>query len=1190
MAAHAVKRRKAAGKPAQEPEKKQERKPDEKAKRAARMPAWLQRKMSVSEPGDALEQEAEQVARAVAKPAEDKKQAAPGAKPEGKPEAKKEAPKAQRKEIDADAKLEQERKKEAGKAAAGAKDDAATKEGEKAKRRPAISRMPAGTEAGAFRRARTTEPEQGRRTAGDDVEQRVASQRGGGAPLPPQARADMEGRFGQDFSGVRVHHGGEGQSLSRELDAHAFTVGNDVFFAPGQFAPGTEGGDHLLAHELTHVVQQGGGGSEAAAPTQLAREKKDGKGAKGEEPGKVSDDGKEYTSPAGRVNKEKQELDVAEIKLPKLKAGFIPNADFILPPKRERSDTQRAEWEKHASEEVADPLDAKIGTTKPVKIRDKEVWYLRIGSQQRYVAGTKATIRRRVGRPYWNKGGEMHFYDVDHQKEWQLGGEDTIDNLWLMDSSANRSFGSRIDKTLTGSIESVLGEARGPLKMRTSADTVRGSRWTVTLKKIVPGESIDGQNDRYTLKEIGAGKSVAPLQVLDQKAVKKAGLEGSSDKLTLFTNPAGGRALEIPLVDGKAKFDRTIKLGNFDLMSVDWSEGSGGTIAGTAFRDDKYVRGKPIKADIIEHEAVAFGGMISQASLSGQASSLLEAKGMSPIKLDSVELSDQGIVADGVIEPSIPALKGASVDLSIRGDSITISKTFSADAVKLPGPVQMTGGALTVFAGTKGIGIEGSLGFEVEKLCKGTIKAGAGMSAGGAGFTLDATCNVREDLFDPNELKFHYEASEGGSKLSGSAKLGIKTDKLKFVKSATASVTVEDDKWGVDGTVELDIPGTEEAKLTVGRSPDGEVTIGGDVAIAGKGPLKGGKLKATLTKGDGGWKAKANGTATLAVPGLDAAEVTVDYDDGAFTAAASLAYKKGMLNGSIKAGVTNRALDETGQPTGAATEELIVFGNGSVTLQIAPWLKGTVGILLKPNGEVEITGEVALPSAIDLFPEKRFDKNLFSIGIDIPIVGVSVLGQRIGIFATIGGGLDFSAGVGPGQLKDARLKVKYNPAHEDETQVDGHALFAIPADVGLRLKIHGGIGVGIPIVSATAGLEVGGKVGIKGEASAEADVHWDPKEGVKLHAEGKLSAQPAFTFDVSGYVEVEADLLLTTVTLYEKRWNLASFEYGSGLEFSVTFPVDYDEKNGLDLSLDKIAVKYPDIDAGSVLSGLLDQI
>lgn len=79
---------------------------------------------------------------------------------------------------------------------------------------------------------------------------------GSGRPLEPALRQDMEQRFGHDFSRVRVHTGGAAESSSRDLDAHAYTFGHHVVFADARFAPEASAGRHLLAHELTHVVQQ----------------------------------------------------------------------------------------------------------------------------------------------------------------------------------------------------------------------------------------------------------------------------------------------------------------------------------------------------------------------------------------------------------------------------------------------------------------------------------------------------------------------------------------------------------------------------------------------------------------------------------------------------------------------------------------------------------------------------------------------------------------------------------------------------------------------------------------------------------------------------------------------------------------------------------------------------------------------
>jgi hypothetical protein len=78
-----------------------------------------------------------------------------------------------------------------------------------------------------------------------------------GRQLEPALRHDMERRFGHDFARVRVHSDATAQQSAREVGANAYTVGADLVFGSGRFSPGTPAGRRLLAHELTHVVQQG---------------------------------------------------------------------------------------------------------------------------------------------------------------------------------------------------------------------------------------------------------------------------------------------------------------------------------------------------------------------------------------------------------------------------------------------------------------------------------------------------------------------------------------------------------------------------------------------------------------------------------------------------------------------------------------------------------------------------------------------------------------------------------------------------------------------------------------------------------------------------------------------------------------------------------------------------------------------
>jgi len=96
----------------------------------------------------------------------------------------------------------------------------------------------------------------GESTASSWVSQKVSESKGGGQPLSKSTRSFMETGFGRDFSNVRVHTDSTAVQMNKELGAQAFTHGNNVYFNEGKYNPESQSGKHLLAHELTHTVQQ----------------------------------------------------------------------------------------------------------------------------------------------------------------------------------------------------------------------------------------------------------------------------------------------------------------------------------------------------------------------------------------------------------------------------------------------------------------------------------------------------------------------------------------------------------------------------------------------------------------------------------------------------------------------------------------------------------------------------------------------------------------------------------------------------------------------------------------------------------------------------------------------------------------------------------------------------------------------
>lgn len=96
----------------------------------------------------------------------------------------------------------------------------------------------------------------------DDTSNAINQQRGSGHGLDDGMAAKAGATMGQDFSGVKIHTDSQADQLSHQLGAKAFTTGNDIFFRAGEYNPASSDGQTLIAHELTHVVQQG-----ASAPS-----------------------------------------------------------------------------------------------------------------------------------------------------------------------------------------------------------------------------------------------------------------------------------------------------------------------------------------------------------------------------------------------------------------------------------------------------------------------------------------------------------------------------------------------------------------------------------------------------------------------------------------------------------------------------------------------------------------------------------------------------------------------------------------------------------------------------------------------------------------------------------------------------------------------------------------------------------
>ncbi|CAC5343178.1 hypothetical protein PLAN_30409 [Planktothrix rubescens CCAP 1459/22] len=119
--------------------------------------------------------------------------------------------------------------------------------------------------------AKSTQPDQQVMAGGDastELETSIQTAKGGGQPLDGGLQRSMGQAMGADFSGVKVHTDSQSDQLNKSIQAKAFTTGQDVFFRQGAYEPSSRGGQELIAHELTHVVQQNGKSTSGSSPIQ----------------------------------------------------------------------------------------------------------------------------------------------------------------------------------------------------------------------------------------------------------------------------------------------------------------------------------------------------------------------------------------------------------------------------------------------------------------------------------------------------------------------------------------------------------------------------------------------------------------------------------------------------------------------------------------------------------------------------------------------------------------------------------------------------------------------------------------------------------------------------------------------------------------------------------------------------------
>ncbi len=500
---------------------------------------------------------------------------------------------------------------------------------------------------------------------------------------------------------------------------------------------------------------------------------------------------------------------------------------------------------------------------------------------------------------------------------------------------------------------------------------------------------------------------------------------------------------------------------------------------------------------------------------SGSVSARLEYPGLGKGNFDFA-FKDGVPKSSGEVEITQPHLAGVKAALGVEEGNLTTDVTIPASKIAPPIPgLSVPAGSLQLIMRNSDLsGNITGLTLAYKELGQATLNGGIrkGVAHGEGTFTLTIPAleaisgtvgySRAGKLYGSAVVKANHFPAALPIK-SGSIKAGIDEHanpnfagklKLEFAGVGSGEVrgAYDQGKLGLGADVALDIPGLQGF---TGRVDYINGELEGDMDI----PIASDKL------------AGLGGT------------LHVEYRNKLWKGEQTIAYSadNGKLSGSIKLGVMQQ---EKGN--------LVVYGGGDVTAQLTSFLAGTLQLNILPEGTTKIAGAITVTEPIQLFPEKRTERELVNIQRNIPLwaILVAVIRFRAGV----------RAGIGPGQLRDITVEGEYTIGEESPSFRISGELF-IPAFAEGYIAFGAGLGLDVVLGSLTGGLEAVGTAGLYGAISVIPELAYNNGD-YTIEGTATMAAGARIKLGLQAWAEIEA----LWFTVWEQTWQLAEKTFNVG--------------------------------------------
>lgn len=368
----------------------------------------------------------------------------------------------------------------------------------------------------------------------------------------------------------------------------------------------------------------------------------------------------------------------------------------------------------------------------------------------------------------------------------------------------------------------------------------------------------------------------------------------------------------------------------------------------------------------------------------------------------------------------------------------------------------------------------------------------------------------------------------------------------------------------------IKIPGLNNFRIVISLNDSFQPTsstFSADVDL----PFLSGNVEGAIdTKGNASGEAKAK--ITKKVPALKEVEIdgkisrdqlqiegNIEYDIPHVTGTFHLKYlrqsaKSGFTgdgNASYKgaklSGLMNFALSETG-----------ISGDGTLTMELFKGLTGKATVTVNEKGKAQVQGRIDFPNTVELFPEKKYEKNFFDFSKKFPLwgVGIPVVDLYIGLIAEIHANAGFRAKFGPAVLRDISVTGEFGTDPETVTKMGLGGEIYIPAGAEIYLIFGGGIGLAAAIVDLTGGINLQGIAGLYTVLSARPNFKYENGK-YTVAGEMELDGVAQLKAEIDAYAKVDVNLLIKTLTVWEKTWKLADWTWDAGLNMALKAKMAY---------------------------------